>query len=107
MTSESTSAGSSAGDRAAAPTGERAAPPPEPPEEPAVCDHCGDRFADEHLLALHRGRAHADRLSEAERAAYREAREEERDDLRLFRIKALGLLLLIYFGFIYVYAFVL
>lgn len=96
----------SAGDTAA-PTGERAAPPPKPPEEPAVCGHCGDRFADDRLLALHRGRAHREALTDAEVEAYREARTEERDDVRLFRVKALGLLLLIYFGFIYVYAFVL
>ena len=96
----------SAGDTAA-PTGERAAPPPKPPEEPAVCGHCGDRFADDRLLALHRWRAHREALTDAEIEAYREARTEERDDVRLFRVKALGLLLLIYFGFIYVYAFVL
>ena len=96
----------SAGDTAA-PTGERAAPPPKPPEEPAVCGHCGDRFAGDRLLALHRGRAHREALTDAEVEAYREARTEERDDVRLFRVKALGLLLLIYFGFIYVYAFVL
>ena len=87
--------------------GERTAPPPEPPEEPTVCGHCGDRFADKHLLALHRGLAHEDHLTDDERAAYREARSEERDDLRLFRLKALGWLLVIYFGFIFVYAFVL
>jgi len=90
------------------PTGTgRAAPPPEPPEEPAVCDYCGDRFADGHLLALHHGLAHGDRLMDGERAAYREARSEEQDRLRLFRLKALGWLLVIYFGFVFVYAFVL
>ena len=107
MSGERASVGEPAGDRAMAPTGERAAPPPKPPEEPAVCGHCGDRFADDRLLALHRGRAHQKALTDAEVEAYREARADERDDLRLFRIKALGLLLLIYFGFIYVYAFVL
>ena len=82
-------------------------PPADAPEEPAVCDYCGDRFVDERLLALHRGRSHRDRLNEAETEAYREARTEERDDVRLFRLKALGGLLMLYFGFIYLYAFVL
>ena len=86
---------------------ERSSPPADAPEQPAVCEHCGDYFADEHLLALHRGQSHRDRLDEAEIDAYREARADERDDVRLFRLKALAALLALYFGFIYVYAFVL
>jgi len=86
---------------------ERRIPPADAPEEPAVCAHCGARFADEELLALHRGIEHEAALSEAERAAYEAAVETERDDIRLFRLKALVALLVIYFGFIYVYAFVL
>ncbi|MFQ3320204.1 MAG: hypothetical protein ACI8UR_001373 [Natronomonas sp.] len=84
----------------------RQTPPPDAPEEPLTCDHCGAQFVDEELLALHRGQEHGDALSEAETAAYREALAAERDDIRLFRLKALAGLLVLYFGFIYVYAFV-
>lgn len=80
--------------------------PPAAPDEPAVCRYCGDRFVEERLLALHRGLEH-DGLTEAERDAYAEAVEAEREALRLFRLKALAALLVLYFGFIYVYAFVL
>ena len=86
---------------------ERSSPPADAPEQPAVCEYCGDCFADERLLALHRGRGHRGRLDEAEIDAYREARADERDEVRLFRLKALAALLALYFGFIYVYAFVL
>ena len=86
---------------------ERSSPPADAPDQPAVCEHCGDCFADERLLALHRGQSHRGRLDEAEIDAYREARADERDDVRLFRLKALAALLALYFGFIYVYAFVL
>lgn len=86
---------------------ERRSPPPDPPTEPAVCTHCGARFADETLLALHRGLEHESELTDEEQAAYADAVEAEREDLRLFRLKALVALLGLYFGFIYVYAFVL
>lgn len=81
-------------------------PPPDPPEEPATCGYCGEKFVDEQLLALHRGIEHESRLSETEADAYRTARDAEREDVRLFRLKALAALLFIYFGFIFVYAFV-
>ena len=86
---------------------DRQTPPPEPPEEPAVCSHCGARFVDDELLALHRGLGHDAELTEAEREAYADAVASERDDIRLFRLKALAALLVLYFGFIFVYAFVL
>lgn len=81
-------------------------PPPNPPEEPATCTYCGERFVDDELLALHRGQAHEDQLGEGEIEAYRAARAAERDEMRLFRLKALAALVAIYFGFIFVYAFV-
>ncbi|MES3516671.1 MAG: C2H2-type zinc finger protein [Natronomonas sp.] len=81
-------------------------PPPDAPDDPAVCEHCGEKFVDDQLLALHRGLEHTDALSAAEIDAYRDARSQERDAVRLFRLKALAGLLLIYFGFIYVYAFI-
>lgn len=85
---------------------ERQTPPSDAPEEPATCSYCGEKFVDEQLLALHRGLEHESRLSDDETEAYRTARDAERDDIRLFRLKALAALLGIYFGFIFVYAFV-
>lgn len=82
-------------------------PPADPPAEPSVCVHCGAHFVDEELLALHRGLEHGDALSDAEQEAYANAVASEREAVRLFRLKALVVLLLLYFGFIYVYAFVL
>ena len=82
-------------------------PPPDAPDDPAVCAYCGARFVDERLLALHRGLEHGPELDDSEREAYADAVADERDDLRLFRLQALAALLVIYFGFIFVYAFVL
>lgn len=87
-------------------TPSRQTPPPDAPDDPAVCNHCGDTFVDDDLLALHKGLEHEGRLSDEERQAYRAARSEEREAMRLFRLKSLAGLLAIYFGFIYVYAFV-
>jgi hypothetical protein len=70
----------------------------------AVCEYCDARFADEELLALHRGHDHPDTLSEAEREAFEAAYEAEQADIRRFRLKALGALVLLYFGFLMVYA---
>jgi hypothetical protein len=81
-------------------------PPPDAPDEPATCEYCGECFVEDDLLALHRGQAHENELSDAEIEAYREARESERDEVRLFRLQALAALVAIYFGFIFVYAFV-
>lgn len=86
---------------------ERQTPPEDAPSEPAVCSYCGARFADDELLALHRGLEHESELPEAEREAYVDAVASEREDVKLFRLKALVALLVLYFGFIFVYAFVL
>lgn len=96
-----------ADDRRSAGTVDRSSPPPDPPEAPAVCEYCGDRFVDEELLALHRGLEHGSALSDEEREAYEAAVASERDDIRLFRLQALAALLVLYFGFVFVYAFVL
>ncbi len=69
-----------------------------------TCAHCGRPFGDERHLALHRGLAHPGVLEASERAAYRSALADEEADLRRFRIVALGLLVLVYFGFLFAYA---
>lgn len=68
------------------------------------CPHCWRPFAREQWRALHVGLAHDDRLDEAEREAFRDAYETEQADLRLFRLQALAVLVLLYFGFLIVYA---
>lgn len=82
------------------------APDDLPEEPPHACAYCGRPFTREEWLALHRGLAHADRLSDRERAAYERALESEEADLRMFRLQAIAVLIVIYFGFLIVYAFV-
>lgn len=70
------------------------------------CPHCGRPFRTDHLLELHRGEAHPDRLDDEERQAYEDARDEEDDQLFVFHLKALAVLTLVMFVFIYTYSFV-
>lgn len=72
---------------------------------PFDCAYCARQFHRESYLALHHGQEHVDELTPAEHAAYETAREDEEEDLRLFRLQALAALVFIYFGFLLVYAF--
>ncbi|MEZ3115080.1 hypothetical protein RYH80_03990 [Halobaculum sp. MBLA0147] len=72
--------------------------------ETHTCEHCGRVFARARHRDLHRGRAHRDLVDDAEAAAYRSAAESEWDELRRYRYLALGTLVLLYFGFLVVYA---
>lgn len=67
------------------------------------CPRCGAPFARERHRNLHLGLEHGN-LTEDERAAYADASEDERSDLRRFQIVSLGLLVLLYFGFLFTYA---
>lgn len=71
---------------------------------PEECPYCGRPFPEEELLALHRGLEHGERLTDAERAAYDDAIEAEVERLRVFRLQALAVLLLVYFAFLFAYA---
>lgn len=69
----------------------------------ARCPHCDRPFGDERARDLHVGEVHAADCSEAERAAYEAARDEERDDLFYFHLRVVaalgvlyGLLVLLY-----------
>jgi len=75
-------------------------------ETPVECTYCGRPFESDALLALHRGQVHADVITDDERAAYDSAHEAESGQLRRFRLKALAALVVIYFGFLMVYALV-
>ncbi|WP_049987153.1 hypothetical protein [Halobellus rufus] len=68
-----------------------------------VCADCGRRFYTEDLLVLHRGVTHPEALDAAERDAYREAYAAEERAIRSFRLRALGILVLLYFGFLFLY----
>jgi hypothetical protein len=72
--------------------------------EAAVCEYCGRPFPDEELLALHHGTRHREALTDDQQDAYEAAYEDEQEDVRLFRLKALGGLVLVYFLFLMVYA---
>jgi len=69
-----------------------------------VCQYCGRPFAREDLLALHRGHAHFDSLAGDQREAFEAAYADEQEEIRLVRLKALGALILLYFGFLILYA---
>nr|WP_135364698.1 C2H2-type zinc finger protein [Halosimplex halophilum] len=75
-----------------------------PAETAAECEYCGRPFESEGLLALHHGRAHGSALTDDERAAYEDAYEAESGQLGRFRLKALAILVLLYFGLLMVYA---
>lgn len=70
------------------------------------CGYCGRPFAQEEWLALHRGLEHPGDLDDAEVEAFRAAHAEEEESLGTFRLKALGSLILLYFGLLMVYALV-
>ena len=77
---------------------------PGTPPDAVRCSHCGEAFPGARLRDLHRGLEHYDRLDDAERAAYEEAYLAENADLRSFRLRALAVLVLLYFGFLMLYA---
>lgn len=68
------------------------------------CPYCDRREVSERLLALHVGERHWDRASESERERYRAAYRDESADLYRFRLQALAVLVVLYFGFLMVYA---
>ena len=77
-----------------------------PDQRPVECAYCDRPVESDALLALHRGQRHADVITDEEQAAYESAYEAESGQLRRFRLKALVVLVVIYFGFLMVYALV-
>ena len=68
------------------------------------CSYCGEAFPTERLRALHRGLEHYDSLDDDERDAFEDAYHDESEDLRSFRLRALAVLVALYFGFLMTYA---
>lgn len=68
------------------------------------CTYCGRTFATEDLLALHYGHQHENQLNTEEWTAYNAAYEAEADALRLYRLKAVGMIVVLYFSFLFAYA---
>lgn len=79
---------------------------PDPPDERdgAPCPHCERTLVDQRTLDLHRGFDHPEALTDAEREAFERAYEAESEELRRFQLLSLGLLVLLYFGFLFLYA---
>jgi hypothetical protein len=76
-------------------------------DEPAErCPTCGQPFRTDHLLMLHRGEAHPETLTDAERERYADVTDEEEEQLFIFHIKVVAVITLVMFIFIYTYSFV-
>ena len=71
--------------------------------ESHACRVCGRAFPESRLLVLHRGVRHAAALTDAEKEAYVEAYREEEAALHSFRIRALAVLVVLYFGVLFLY----
>ena len=73
-------------------------------ETPAeVCEYCKRPFVTTDRLVLHKGLEHVQVLTEPEKEAFVAARSDEEDDLRTLRLKALLLIVIVYFSFLIIY----
>lgn len=70
------------------------------------CQYCDRPFETADLLALHHGFDHPDAIDEDELAAFEAAYGEETDEIKHYRLVALGVLVLLYFGLLMTYALV-
>lgn len=75
-----------------------------PGESPATCPYCDRPFPSAELLALHAGRAHRARLSDAERERVRAAEASEAEPLRKLQLRGIIWLVVLYFGLLFAYA---
>jgi len=73
-------------------------------ETSVVCPYCGFELTDDKQLRLHLGLEHYAKLTDEEREAFKETYTQEETELNRFRIVALGGLVVLYFGFLVVYA---
>lgn len=85
---------------------------PVPTDVPAgapvtTCPYCERPFPTERLASLHLGERHPDLLTSAEAAAFEQSDDDERDDLFVYHLKVVALLVVVVMGLSYVYAFAL
>lgn len=74
-------------------------------ETPAgTCEHCGHPFPTTERLVLHKGVEHRRRLDGAEKERFKSAFLGEKDALRSLRLRALAILVVLYFGLLNLYA---
>ncbi|MFD1588037.1 hypothetical protein ACFR9U_13705 [Halorientalis brevis] len=73
----------------------------------ACCPHCDRPFARERLRDLHLGKAHPGEVTDREREAYERAADEEGDDLFLYHLRVIAVLVVLYAATIIVYMVVL
>ena len=74
-------------------------------ETPITCPYCQRPFGSRRLLALHKGLDHWERIDDGEREAFSEAYRDESANLRTFRLKMVGILIVVYFAFLFVYSY--
>jgi len=73
-------------------------------ETPQRCPYCGFELPTDEQYRLHLGLTHYDKLDNADQQAFRDAYQREEEALTRFRIVALGGLVVLYFGFLLIYA---
>ncbi|MFC6717298.1 C2H2-type zinc finger protein [Natrialbaceae archaeon GCM10025810] len=71
---------------------------------PIRCPYCDRPFRTRRLRTLHAGLEHPERLTDDQREAFESASREDDAAIRRFRVKALGMVVLSYFSFLFVYA---
>ena len=78
-----------------------------PPDETTHdCPYCGRPFSEAEYRTLHVGLDHHDECTEAEVEAFQDAYRDESEEIRLFRLKTIAALVLLYFGFLFTYSIV-
>jgi hypothetical protein len=68
------------------------------------CPYCDRPFTTRERVDLHVGLTHYDVCTDAEADAFETAYTDESESLRVFQLKAAGVLVLIYFGTLILYA---
>jgi hypothetical protein len=73
----------------------------------ATCPYCDRPFPSDRLRSLHLGERHGERLTDGQRSAYEDAEDQEVDDLFVYHLKVVSLIVVVVMGLSYVYAFAL
>lgn len=74
-----------------------------PGEEASTCPHCGRPFARAEYVTLHVGLEHPETLSSDDRERFAAVYRGETTEIKRFRLKALAVLIGLYFTFLFVY----